>query len=112
MGYIKHEALVIVAWGYKHPGSFRISAFRDDMPEEYRQYLVGPFDTINGYETWCFLPDGSKEGWDTSNEVQEWRKKLAALCDEIGVTGWSYSYFGGDDEIARHVTNDDGAEAI
>jgi len=37
--------------------------------------------STNGYIHWIFLPDGSKEGWDTSNDGDGYRNAFVELFD-------------------------------
>jgi hypothetical protein len=68
-----------------------VQALRDSMPTEFQPLLVGPVPcAINHLETYAFLPDGSKDGWDTSDQVDEYRRQFVAIfTDEAdwGVEG-------------------------
>lgn len=111
MGYMKHEGLIMTTW--HDESSARIEAFRSAMPEEYRHLLVGPVPVVNGYDSWAFMPDGSKEGWTHSDEAQALRVALATLCEQApGYVNWAFVRFGGDDELRRIITSDDGADLI
>lgn len=89
MGYMRHNAVVVTFSDYileplhaKHLGiePLDVEAFRESMPEEFRNLVVGPIRSVtNGYVSWFFAPDGSKEGWDTSHEGDQWREKFIAL---------------------------------
>ena len=92
MGYMAHHALIVYIPGYfierghsliypeiKMPD---LEAFREAMPESFRKLLVGPTQTAaNGDYVLAFLPDGSKEGWDTSDEGDAIRDALAKMFD-------------------------------
>ena len=80
MGYIRHDAVIAVVADY-HPDTIeRIAAFRETLPEEFRKYLVGPVVGINGYHSYAFLTDGSKEGWGYSDEGQRYREAFAQIA--------------------------------
>lgn len=85
MGYIRHDAVVAVVSDYHSDTIAQIERFRDGMDEEFRKYLVGPVVGVNGYHAYCFLPDGSKEGWEHSDTAQDYRDKFAAV-----VTGFRH----------------------
>lgn len=92
MGYMAHHALIVYIPSYfvekghsliypekKMPD---IEAFRAALPENFRQLLVGPVQTAaNGDYVLVFLPDGSKEGWDISDEGDAIRDALAKMFD-------------------------------
>lgn len=87
MGYIAHDAIIVTFSDYIFDsGSIYkgdvpdIEGFRASLPEEWRQLIVGPVKSItNGYCTVVFLPDGSKEGWNTSDEGDEHRERFLDL---------------------------------
>jgi hypothetical protein len=82
MGYIAHDAVLVTASDYMEgrDGWPDVDAFRQSLPEEWRSLVIGPVRSItNGYLSYAFLPDGSKEGWDTSDQGDEYRQRFAAL---------------------------------
>lgn len=111
MGYIAHHAVVVHIAGWVTMPSVAgdrvqmpdLDAFRAEMPDEMRQLCVGPIPTaVNGDLVACFLPDGSKEGWDTSDLGDLWRQRF------IDLFAWEFNdgsspfdvasiRFGGDD---------------
>lgn len=126
MGYMAHHAVVITIYGYvlqeqykyrdRSPGSIHehdpqmpdLEAFRNSLPEHWRPLLVGPIPSVaNDYWTVLFAPDGSKEGWDTSDEGDAYRAKLMDLFSGTYEGGSSpfdvvQVRFGGDDpELAQ-----------
>ena len=59
-----------------------VTGFVMSMPEELRGLVIGPFPAvINGYVTYVFLPDGSKEGWSGSFLADIWRERFVRLFD-------------------------------
>lgn len=57
-----------------------VDAFRASLPAEWQPLIVGPVGSItNDYWTFAFLPDGSKEGWDTSDRGDEYREQFEDL---------------------------------
>lgn len=78
MGYIAHDAVIVT--GPADYDSARIESFREALPEKFRHLLVGPIrSAVNSYATWIFAPDGSKEGWDDSDECEALRKAFVDL---------------------------------
>lgn len=85
MGYIAHDAIIVTVSDYilgreTDPLMPDVDAFRASLPAEWQALIVGPVTSItNGYLTFAFLPDGSKEGWGTSDRGDEYREQFAAL---------------------------------
>lgn len=103
MGYIAHRALIIT--GSDLPD---VSVYRESLPEEFRGLLIGPImSAANGYSTIVFVPDGSKEGWDTSDEADRIRIELARMMPrdvdvvEVRFGGDDYDVFDADDPRDR-----------
>lgn len=84
MGYIKHRLLVAqlpYEWNGRDQKLTEFTAWRDQLPEEWRHLIIGPVMSIrNGYE-WVitFLPDGSKEGWDASKEGYQYAREFTEM---------------------------------
>jgi hypothetical protein len=108
MGYIAHDAVLVTLSDYvqdRHaePSMPDVDAFRASLPEEWRPLVVGPIKAlINGYISYAFLPDGSKEGWPPSDAGDEYRDQFAALFSFTYEDGSSpfdvvRVRFGGDD---------------
>ena len=112
MGYIAHDAVIVTISGYilDRPEMPDVEAFRASLPAEWQALIVGPAQGItNGYLTYAFLPDGSKEGWDTSDKGNEYREQFAALFSlkyEDGSSPFDVALvrFGGDDWREPSVT--------
>lgn len=105
MGYMKHDAIMAMTDDWRDIGwentTALVAAFRETIPEPYRRLLVGPVPAIvNGHDYWCFLPDGSKEGWETSDEAEKWRAAFVALLREHVPSEYAAVSFGGDLEAA------------
>ena len=116
MGYIKHEAVIITATNhYKGDGEITypvrdaIEALRAEMPEKIARLLSPMLGVgVNGTYSYCFAPDGSKEGWPDSSEGDEWRERViqtALKADEwINVV---HLAFGGDYGVELGITATD-----
>jgi hypothetical protein len=86
MGYIKHDAVIVTIAGHVfgpgEPSAPDVAAFVTSMPEHLRHLVVGPIPAVmNGYVTYVFAPDGSKEGWRDSDEADVWRERFVRLFD-------------------------------
>lgn len=82
MGYMAHHAVVVTYsdWVLKEAWMPDIAGFRANLPADLRPLLVGPIPgAINAYSSWAFLPDGSKEGWDLSDDGDRARQAFADL---------------------------------
>ena len=94
MGYYAHDTIAFQT--VQDEAAERVEAFRAALPETWRRLIVGPVrGAANSAEFWAFLPDGSKEGWDTSNEGDSYRAELIALLDEID-SDYVHVRWGGD----------------
>lgn len=100
MGYIKHNAIVVVAGEDDiekiHQKAIEIFSKTDFKAER----LIGSIipSITNGDASFFIAPDGSKEGWDKSDTCNDLRKELMDwLCDNTYVD-YVEVRFGGDDE--------------
>jgi hypothetical protein len=114
MGYIKHHTIVVTGFtpekviiAHKKAKEIFEKNFQKELyTKNISSRLVS--DVIeglaNGQTSFFIAPDGSKEGWETSNNADDareqfldWLSKSETWCDYIEVT------FGGDDE-AEYIT--------
>jgi hypothetical protein len=86
MGYTRHNAIIVTAAGYAMSGEITdcpkpdVAAFRESLPEAWRHLVIGPVKSVvNDYQSFAFLPDGSKEGWDTSDDGDQYRQQFIDL---------------------------------
>ena len=58
-----------------------LADFRASLPDDsWRALVVGPVESLtNGYAWLAFLPDGSKEGWNLSDEGDQHRARFHEL---------------------------------
>jgi hypothetical protein len=80
MGYIAHDAVIAVVSDYDTETQNEIEAFRAFLGDEFGKYLLGPVVGVNGYTTYVFAPDGSKEGWQYSTDVEARRQAFAEIA--------------------------------
>jgi len=91
MGYIAHHAMVITGWD-------------DDTTERAHSFCTelglkpGPITEVqvNLYRSFFVPPDGSKEGWETSDERDEARREFRRYLRATRGLDWAEVRFGGD----------------
>lgn len=112
MGYIRHHAIVVTG---RH--EWTIDASLPDIHEARAAAIdagcavvtdvAGP--GVNGYSSFLVGPDGSKEGWDSSDAGDQARDRLIAWLRKRGEGGyysWAEVVLGDDDQealIERHA---------
>lgn len=121
MGYIRHHAIVVTGHDKWSIG--------DNLPDIHEAHaaaleagctvvtdVAGP--GVNGYSSFLVGPDGSKEGWDSSDAGDCARGRFIAWLRERGQGGyysWAEVVLGSDDEealIERHAWDGDDARAL
>jgi hypothetical protein len=67
-----------------------LAEFRAALPgDDWRALVVGPVvSVVNQFEWVIFLPDGSKEWWDTSDEGDGYREQFLAIFPEAVIAEW------------------------
>lgn len=107
MGYIRHHAIVVTSWD-----DARMKIAHEKAKEIFGE-TVSPIvhSTINGYTSFFVAPDGSKEGWDESDNGDAHRKSFidwinkGAYDDGSNSLSYSELYYGDDEgrsEIVSH----------
>jgi hypothetical protein len=85
---VSHDVIVVTTVAFRPGGLPDMDAFRASLPEGIRPLVVGPIPApLNGYVSYAFLPDGSKDGRDTSITCSEYRARFAALFDQSFTDG-------------------------
>lgn len=108
MGYIKHHTIVVTGWQTEAVEEARekaVEIFKKSCEEEIlmtgSNILVSEIigGLVNSQNSFFIAPDGSKEGWGTSDNCNnaraaflDWLEGSNNYCDYIEVV------FGGDDE--------------
>jgi hypothetical protein len=106
---MKHNAVVVTGWNGEdvkkaHDQAIAIfkNKFHGDFIIKDGAALISPIISgiSNQQDSFMIAPDGSKEGWSSSNmaqeardEFQDWLLKSDNYCDYIEVR------FGGDDDL-------------
>jgi hypothetical protein len=79
MGYIAHNAIVVTSYDYKSIVAAQQKAFAI-----FGFSLVSSLvaSSANSYQSFFVAPDGSKEGWETSDQGDQKREKFREWLDE------------------------------
>lgn len=83
MGYTQHDAVVAVVSDYDKGTLAAIEAFRATLGNDgfnWSKCLLGPVPGVNGETTYVWAPDGSKEGWSTSDRGDELRDQFIQIA--------------------------------
>jgi hypothetical protein len=119
MGYIQHHAIVITDWSKKGIDKayekanevFSAAWDREVFVRGGEIPCISPIieGAANSQYTFMIAPDGSKEGWGTSDnydlarkEFLDWLNSSDLYCDYVEIT------FGGDYNRAKVVRHKDG----
>lgn len=71
MGYIKHHAIIVIGWDKARTEVARNAALGFfESNGQVGEILEAP---VNGYASFFIGPDGSKEGWESSDEGDQRR---------------------------------------
>ena len=103
MGYIAHNAIVVTAWELT---SITAAA---QKARDLGMTVVGPHEkeVINGYRSFLICPDGSKEGWDSSEDGDtrraDWKAWLRASGHDAEWCEIRYGYDDGNAEVVDHA---------
>ena len=120
MGYIRHDAVIAIGWGSAAELAAlarEIDALRAEMHTsidgDESQVLVGPIAApLNDYVSYVYLPDGSKEGFDSSDRHDEWRERFRAIVNRQRYWDVASINFGGDDYQVALTTVEVGGETV
>lgn len=110
MGYERHHALIITSWCEKH-----IKAAHDKAQRTFEKCPVSDVTegVTNDYRSFAVFPDGSKEGWATSDEGDRGRDEYIAWLrtqeyeDGSSPLSWALVQFGDDDLVSKIVCDSD-----
>lgn len=99
-----HDAILVIAWDEENAEKAHSKAMEifnvEDKPFDINfQRLVSPLvqSVTNGYYSFFIAPDGSKEGWDTSDKGDKVRDKFEEWLKKFGKCRWVHINFPEDD---------------
>ena len=78
MGYMRHHAVIVTSWDEKRIADAHLKARAIFEPQQVTVIVRG---TVNHYESFMVGPDGSKEGWDDSDEGDRRREQFTRWLD-------------------------------
>ena len=116
MGYFRHQAVVVVMNDFDDTQKNAIEAFstlQEEMGALDQEVpnppccIVGPVTGINGYYSWAFLPDGSKEGWNPSDTADDFRERFIEIAQSSEHASVVELQLGGDDGLTRILSTTD-----
>jgi len=107
MGYIRHHAIIVTSWSDKH-----IEHAYSQAVEIFGE-AVSPIvnSKHNDYGSFFIAPDGSKEGWEESDEGDDLRERFVEWLnhhrydDGSSPFDWAEIQYGDDDKqtlVCRH----------
>ena len=88
MGYMRHHAIVVTGsydlWPERayEKAEELLSQWRDSTHEPQPVLSQLSEECMNGRRSFCVFPDGSKEGWPTSEAGDEFRDRLIRWLEE------------------------------
>lgn len=95
MGYIRHNAIVVTSWDYDK-ASIAYHAAKSIFAKYGLGQLVGPIisSVAGDYKTFFIGPDGSKEGWETSNAGNDARDDFIHWLQNFDCYDWAEIQYG------------------
>lgn len=103
MGYIKHNAIIATTWQTEAADGLV------DYAKRVGAEAIRGEERTNGYVTVCITPDGSKEGWESSNEGDGQRGLLRQWLEGADMQGFYFEWcevgYGNDDGGATVVAS-------
>jgi hypothetical protein len=87
MGYMRHHAIIVTNWNSEEsPHPMKDTPTIEDAHRQAQEcgLVTSPISppATNGYRTFLVFPDGSKEGWETSDEGDAARDAFVAWLEK------------------------------
>lgn len=102
MGYMRHHAILVTAFDVERAEKIRTKAI-ELLGSQVSELNISK---VNAYASFVVFPDGSKEGWEDSNDGDDKRAEFKSwLSDPNYRCDWAevqYGDEGGDDRILEH----------
>jgi hypothetical protein len=106
MGYIRHDAIIVTGW------EDVVVEAAAAMAGELGLLVIGPsVATMNYYRTFLVCPDGSKEGWNQSDDFDAKRAEFLRYLNSVrnedysNLLEWAAVSYGSDDGEAKVVAH-------
>jgi hypothetical protein len=108
MGYMRHHAIVVTGYAGNDKDSAAFKLLRDRLSElaaasEDMTHKVTEVTkpAMNGFASFLIAPDGSKEGWRTSNRGDAYRDAAIAILENGHIADWVEVQFCDDNGVNR-----------
>ncbi len=92
MGVVNHNAIVVTTWSDDRANE--LQSWISQQSERDQELIVRVGSWVNGQHSFFVAPDGSKEGWEDSDEGDALRdrivERLAVDGYEDGSSPWSW----------------------
>lgn len=92
MGIINHNAIIATTWDLKL--FEKAQQLAKTLPDRAQALFLWGQEVTNGYRSFVFAPDGSKEGWDESDDMDAVRSKIVEFFSrdayEDGSSSWAW----------------------
>ena len=115
MGYIKHNTIIVISCDDEELKKTRDKAikifkksFKEDVPNGDRLVSEIINSISNGYSSFFICPDGSKEGWSTSQNGYTARELFCDWLDKKDTCDYIEICFGGDDNHESIIRSHNG----
>lgn len=110
VGYERHHGILITSWSEPH-----IRAAHEEALRTFEKCPVSDVTegVTNDYRSFAIFPDGSKEGWATSDEGDTERARYIEWLrtqeydDGSSALAWALVQFGDDDLVSKIVCDSD-----
>ena len=105
---MRHHAIVVTSWNYE-----LLEIAHSKAKEIFEQVAPITPKTINGYVSFLVAPDGSKEGWEYSDNGNKARSEFISWLDsqrhDDGSTSlhWVEIQFADDDKETKIISHSD-----
>ncbi|MHA2064464.1 MAG: hypothetical protein ACXABY_08800 [Candidatus Thorarchaeota archaeon] len=121
MGYMQHHAILVTTWNSDAAEDIHEKVVEIIKAHKLHEEMVSTLSgvVVNGYRSFAVFPDGSKEGWDTSENGEEARDAIVEMLEtyryEDGSTAmdWVEVQYGDDNlnsYIVRHSDEEERME--
>lgn len=92
MGYISHHAIVVTSFDDKIQEPHIVA--KQIIGNELISDIID--SPINGYKSFFVAPDGSKEGWNESEEYEDKRDMFIKWLQDYALCYWALIQYGDD----------------
>lgn len=114
MGYMRHHAIVVTSWDEQKLLEAHTRARVLNTAYAGLGRIVSEMTPIamNGQASFVVAPDGSKEGWDVSDQGDDFREEFVtwlreqSFDDGSSVLSWVLVQFGDDNDDNRVLSSD------